>query len=198
MQGTRRVRIVAAVAAIIAAIAAAVVVAASAVLVAAGLHDRVDQADVIVVPGSKVEADGAPSARLRARLDVALDLYRAHRAPLIVVSGGTGREGFDESIVMSRYLARQGVPASAIVEDGSGVDTSATAANTRRLMTARGLTTAIVATQYFHVPRTSLLLERQGVTVVGHVHARYVEPRDAYSIVREVFAYAARYAGLTT
>ena len=87
---------------------------------------------------------------------------------------------------MAGYLAGNGVPAAAIVVDSQGLDTMATARNAAAFMRARGLRTALVATQYFHVPRTGLALERAGVRVAGHSHARYVELRDLYSIPREV------------
>lgn len=165
-------------------------------LVVAGCSDRQAEADMIVVPGNTVAPDGTPSPRLKARLDVALSLYRDHRAPLIFVSGGLGKEGFDEAVVMANYLARNGVPAASVVVDSLGLDTRATARNAAAYMRANGLGTAIVATQYFHVPRTQFALERAGVRVVGHSHARYAELRDLYSIPREVVGYAAYF--LTT
>ncbi len=165
-------------------------------VVAAGSNDKLAEADVIVVPGNTVAPDGTPSPRLQARLDAALALYRDHRATFIFVSGGLGKEGFDEAVVMAAYLARQGVPAAAIVIDSQGLDTKATATNAAAFMRAKGLQTALVATQYFHVPRTKLALERAGVRVVGHSHARYAELRDFYSIPREVVGYVAYF--LTT
>ncbi len=165
-------------------------------LVAAGSSDQPAAADMIVVPGNTVDPDGRPSPRLQARLDVALALYRAQRAPWIFVSGGLGKEGHDEAVVMADYLAKHGVPTAAIVIDSRGLDTRATAMNAAACMRAKGLQTAIVATQYFHVPRTRLALERAGVRVAGHSHARHVEWRDLYSIPREVLGYVAYF--LTT
>jgi len=174
---------------LIAALFAGLFLLSCSLLVVAGCSDKQAAADLIVVPGNTVAPDGQPSPRLQARLDVALALYRAHRAPLIFVSGGLGKEGFDEAVVMAGYLAANGVPAAAIVTDSQGVDTRATARNAAGFMRARGLQAAIVATQYFHVPRTRLALERAGVRVAGQSHARHVELRDLYSIPREVFGY---------
>lgn len=164
---------------------------AAGLIVAAGLGDQVADADMIVVPGNTVAPDGNPSPRLQARLNAALALFREHRAPLIFVSGGTGKEGFDEAVVMAGYLVHHGVPAAAIVEDSLGVDTAATARNAGRFMREHRLRSAIVATQYFHIARTKLALQRNGVQVTGTVHARHLELRDAYSIPREVVAYVA-------
>lgn len=166
---------------------------ASAVIVAAGLDDQIAPADMIVVPGNTVAPDGTPSPRLQARLDVALQQFRNRQAPRIFVSGGTGKEGFDEAAAMAGYLRRQGVPAAAIIEDNQGWTTEATARNAATYLQAYGLTTAMVATQYFHVPRFRLALERAGITVSAQVHAPYVELRDLYSTPREAVGYAVYY-----
>ena len=75
------------------------------------------------------------------------------------------------------------------MQDHAGLDTDATARNLAAFMAAHRLRTALVATQYFHVPRTELALDRHGVDVVGSRHARFVEWRDVYSLAREVVAY---------
>ncbi|MGK5063295.1 YdcF family protein [Janthinobacterium sp. LB3P112] len=175
-------------------IAVAMFLLATAALVLAGLHDKLAPADVIVVPGNTILPDGTPSPRLRARLDVALKQFQQHRAPRILVSGATGKEGFDEAASMARYLQSRGVPASAIVEDNQGWTTDATARNAAALMRTHGWKTAMVATQYFHVPRFRLALERAGIAVSGNVHAPYFELRDLYSVPRETVGYAVYYA----
>jgi len=94
---------------------------------------------------------------------------------------------------MARYLRSRGVPASAIIEDNQGWTTEATAHNAAILMRAHGWRTAMVATQYFHVPRFRLALERAGIAVSGNVHAPYFELRDLYSVPRETVGYAVYY-----
>lgn len=158
-------------------------------IVVAGMHDRISNADLIVVPGNTVGPDGKPSPRLQARLDAALQLFQEQHAPLIFVSGGKGKEGFDEAVSMSAYLVEHGVSSSAIVQDHWGNDTEATAKNAAHFMQEKNLRTALVATQYFHVPRTTLALERHGVQVNGSLHPRFFELRDLYSIPREVVGY---------
>ena len=170
--------------------ALAVFLLATATLVLAGLHDKLAPADVIVVPGNTILPDGTPSPRLQARLDAALTQFQAGLAPRILVSGATGKEGFDEAASMAGYLLKRGVPASAIIEDNQGWTTDATARNAAVLMHQHGWQTAMVATQYFHVPRFRLALERAGIAVSGQVHAPYFELRDLYSVPRETVGYA--------
>ena len=115
--------------------------------------------------------------------------------PLIIVSGATGKEGHDEAVVMAAYLAAQGVPPAAVLTDSAGVDTAATARNIAALTAQHPVKSVLVATQYFHVPRTRLALQRAGVRVVGQAHARHVEWRDAYSLAREVVGFAVYWMG---
>src|ERR1700744_1646521 len=73
-------------------------------ITADGLHDRLGKADVGVVLGNKVEANGQPSLALAGRLDEALALYRQGYFPKLFVSGAFGKEGLPEAPVMRDYL----------------------------------------------------------------------------------------------
>ncbi len=160
-------------------------------IVADGLSDDIHAADVAIVPGNTVEKDGRPSERLRARLDQTIALYRQGLFPDVIVSGGVGSEGFDEAEVMKRYLVENGVPEDHIHVDGGGATTFLTAKNAVRIMRENGWQSAMVVTQYFHVPRMRLALKLSGITPVFSSHARYFELRDIYSIAREVVGYGA-------
>jgi uncharacterized SAM-binding protein YcdF (DUF218 family) len=164
---------------------------AATLIVADGLTDDIHAADVAIVPGNTVERDGRPSARLRARLDQTIALYRQGLFPDVIVSGGVGSEGFDEAEVMKRYLVENGVPEGRIHVDSRGATTYLTARNAARMMRENGWQSAIVVSQYFHVPRMRLALKRSGITPVYSAHAQYFELRDVYSITREVVGYGA-------
>lgn len=166
---------------------------AAVVIAVYGLKDKPMDADLIVVPGNTIEPPGVPSPRLKARLDAALDLFQMHKAPAIFVSGGTGKEGYDEAVVMAQYLTGKGVPAQAIIIDSEGFNTAATARHAARYMKAHRLRIVLAVSQYFHVPRTVLALKAFGICRVGSVHADYTELRDIYSLAREVLAYVVYY-----
>lgn len=159
-------------------------------IVADGLTDDLRRSDVAVVLGSKVNRDGTPSPRLQARLGRALELYRGGWTPRILVSGGTGVEGVPEGTAMKRWLVSQGVPEDAVIVDDQGVDTRATARNAAAVMRARDLHSAIVVSQYFHIPRTKLAFSQEGLPGVGSAHPDYFEARDLYSLAREIPGYA--------
>jgi vancomycin permeability regulator SanA len=160
--------------------------AACVAVVWGGVIDHPGKSDLGVVLGTKVERNGEPGVGLKARLDEALALYRQGRFPLVMVSGAHGREGFDEGTVMKRYLAAHGVPETAVIADNAGVNTWATARNAAALMKARGLRSAMVVSQYYHVPRTRLAFNRFGVRPLYWAHARFWTWRDIYAVPREV------------
>jgi len=154
-----------------------------------GLSDDIHAADVAIVLGSKVEVSGVPSTRLRARLDRAVELYKQGLFQHVIVSGGTGSEGFDEAAVMKAYLIEKGVPGDQVYVDSQGASTYLTAKNSSRMMKENNWRSALVVSQYFHISRTKLALRRFGVSPVFSAHADYFELRDIYSIAREVFGY---------
>ncbi|RYY17223.1 MAG: YdcF family protein [Alphaproteobacteria bacterium] len=156
-----------------------------AVLVAIGLSARPRPGELAVVLGNTVAA-GQPSPRLRARLDVAVGLFRAGLVRRVMVSGGIEPSGGDEAAVMGRYLVAEGIPKAAIVEDQFGDDTFATARHTAGLLgSGEGV---VVVTQWFHVPRTMLAMRRHGLREVSAAWPRYAEWRDVYSFLREAVA----------
>ena len=151
-----------------------------------GLADRAVNADVAVVLGNEVLANGKPHPRLAARLDRALALFRNKHCPLIIVSGGIGRSGHSEAEVMASYLKENGVPSRNIVRDVSGVNTWETARFTATYMREYNLTSAVAVSQFFHVARSAAALGFMGVEQVGTASPWYFEWRDVYSVAREV------------
>ena len=174
---------------IVAGIALCIFFAATLVLVVSGLRDDIAPADVALVLGSKVELDGTPSPRLRARLDRTLELFRGGSFPSVVVSGGVGKEGYDEAAVMRDYLVAHGVPAERIILDSHGDTTLASAQNIARIARERNFKSVFIVSQYFHIPRAKLALERCHFSVIHSAHAHFFEWRDVYSAARETAGY---------
>jgi uncharacterized SAM-binding protein YcdF (DUF218 family) len=166
-----------------------VVLVTAAAIVFDGLNDEVQKSDMIVILGNRVEPDGNPSARLKSRLDKGIELYQQNTSPLILVSGGIGIEGFDESIVMKDYLIKHGIPNENIIPDGKGIDSFNTARNSKIIMDQKNISTVLVVSNYYHISRTRLALNKFGAKKVYSAHANYFELRDIYSIAREVVGY---------
>ena len=155
-----------------------------------GLHDDLGQADVGLVLGARVELNGQPSPPLKARLRKAAQLYRAGYFQTLIASGGIGKEGYDESIVMRDYLTEHGVPEAHIIMDNQGLTTFDSARNFAKLYPNRE-TRVLVISQYFHTPRARLALRCFGYTKVYTAHPSWFEWRDIYSVPREVLGYIA-------
>ena len=154
-----------------------------------GLVDNLGQCDVGIVLGNKVEVDRTPSQRLQGRLDKAAELYKDKYFQYIIVSGGTGKEGFDEAKVMKDYLVKAGIPENVIIEDSHGVDTFMTAKNSKVIMDRNNFQSAMIITQYYHITRTTLAMHKVGINKVYSAHARTIELRDLYSLTREFIGY---------
>lgn len=154
-----------------------------------GLIDNKNKSDLIVILGNKVELNGIPSLRLQSRLDKGYDLYMEGFAPLIVVSGGLGKEGYDEANVMKSYLIDRGVSKEAIITDNDGIDSFNTALNTKKILTDRNINSVLVVSNYYHISRIKLAFRKSGIEKVFSAHANYFEIRDLYSIPREVIGY---------
>lgn len=157
------------------------------IIVGFGLLDSEESADILMVLGSKVEENGEPAKRLQYRLNKGAELYQAGKANTIIVSGGIGKEGFDEAEVMANYLIERGIPAEAIIRDNQGNTTYASAQNALQLMEVRGDYSLLVVSQYFHLLRAEIACKRMGIPVVHSASSDwFFEWRDLYSIPREI------------
>lgn len=115
---------------------------------------EVSAREVIIVPGAGLTLDGSPGYYLSRRLECALELYRAGKAPHILVSGDNGSLGYDEPTAMRRWLIGNGVPESAITRDFAGFRTRDTMERARRVF---GVRSALICTQGLHALRTAFL-----------------------------------------
>ena len=157
-----------------------------AALASAGLAAGPRVSGLAVVFGNAIDGDLRPSPRLEARLETALTLYRGAIVRRVLVSGGIEQPGDrDEARAMADWLVTHGVPRAAIIEDRDGRDTMETS---RRAAQEAGQDSVVAVTQWFHLPRATLMIRRFGVTEMSGAWPHFVEARDAYSFVREAIA----------
>ncbi|PKA13619.1 hypothetical protein CH372_03125 [Leptospira meyeri] len=154
-----------------------------------GLREEKDlKSTFALVLGNKVELNGKPSDRLQARLDRAITLYKENLIQKIIVSGGIGKEGFDEAKVMKKYLISQGLDANLIIEDNLGYTTEKSAENLKEILKSNKSEMILIISQYYHLPRSNYLIKSAGFDNTKTSYARYIEIRDLYSIFRETIA----------
>lgn len=154
-----------------------------------GLNDNFQNSDVAIVFGSKVNSNGQVSDRLKARLDVAVKLYKNKEVDYILVSGGIGKEGFDEAAVMKNYLIHHNVQDSKIILDNNGNTTYLTAVNFLEINKNYQFKNIVLVSQFFHLSRCKLIFKKLGINDPGSAHAEFFEWRDFYSLLREFPAY---------
>ncbi len=125
---------------------------------------EVAPAPVALVLGAEIYPDGTPSRYLRARLDLAYELFRAGKVKAILVSGDGGEVDYNEPDGMRRYLLDRGVPAAKVVADYAGFDTYDSCVRARQVF---GVTHAILVSQTYHLPRAVATCRVVGVEAWG-------------------------------
>jgi len=157
------------------------------IIVIDGISDERIPADVGVILGNTVNADGTLSERLKKRCDKGIELYKDSLVKRIIVSGGLGKEGYYEGTKMCEYLVSHGVPKEKIVIDNQGNTTEETATNVKNLKLP--IHSVTVISQYYHISRCKLAFKNCGFKNVYGAHAEYVEWKDLYSFLREFVGY---------
>lgn len=139
------------------------VISATAVLIWSS-RDEARPAQAIVVLGAAQYA-GKPSPVLRARLDHALDLWNRHLATLLILTGGTGSgDTTSEAAVGRTYVRKHGVPDSSILVESQGRTTSESMRAVAGMLEVRGLQSALLVSDPFHMLRLRILARRFGFT----------------------------------
>jgi SanA protein len=145
------------------------VVVANAVVLLGGGGSTADprqepHAQVALVLGAGLDRDGSPSSMLEDRLRAGAALYREGRVDRVLASGDHGRKDYDEVNAMRRELVRLGVPDRDVFTDHAGFDTLDSVVRARKVF---NISSAIVVTQGFHLPRALWLARHAGLTVHG-------------------------------
>jgi uncharacterized SAM-binding protein YcdF (DUF218 family) len=127
-------------------------------------RDEAQPAQAIVVLGAAQYA-GRPSPVLKARLDHALNLWNRHLANLLILTGGTGAgDTTSEAAVGRNYARKHGVPDSAILVENEGRTTSESMRAVAGILEVRGLQSALLVSDPFHMLRLRILARRFGFT----------------------------------
>jgi uncharacterized SAM-binding protein YcdF (DUF218 family) len=146
------------------ALLAAVLVTAGVVVrtVVVGHQDQRAAADAIVVLGA-AQYDGRPSPVFQARLDHALELYRADvSGHLVTLGGGQPGDRLTEAEAGRQYLMAKGVPPSAILPVGVGNDTLVSLRAAAGPMRSRGWVSMVLVTDPWHSARSTMMARDLG------------------------------------
>lgn len=140
---------------------------------------------VALVLGARVFSNGNLSLMMQDRADQGIALYKSGKVSKILVSGDHGTKKYDEVNTIRNYMIKQGVPAEDIFMDHAGFDTYSSMYRARDVFK---VTSLIVVTQEFHLPRAIFLAKQLGLDAAGLVAdaQQYTAKSRRFSAVREV------------
>jgi uncharacterized SAM-binding protein YcdF (DUF218 family) len=134
--------------------------------------DRVPATDAVVVLGGllHIPATARPDTELTEssdRLWMAARLYRAGKAPLIVLAGGNipllGEVGMSEARAAAGLLHEWGIPKEAILLEERSQNTHENAVLSKSILDSRGAKRILLVTSAYHMPRAVAIFRRVGV-----------------------------------
>lgn len=126
----------------------------------------VPHAQAALVLGASVMRNGTLSPVLEARADAAADLYKAGVVDKIVVTGDNSDVTHNEVNPTGTYLMGLGVPKEDIFLDHAGFDTYSSMYRAHEVF---GLSSVVVVSQKFHLPRALFAAQQLGMEATGLV-----------------------------
>lgn len=136
-----------------------------------------------LVLGAGLLMNGKLSPIFKDRIDTAVLLYKTKKVQTILVSGDDGTTTHNEVNPARDYLLTQGVLDSDIFLDHAGFDTYSSMYRAHEIFR---VTSAIIVTQSFHLPRSVFIARKLGIVAYGAPADQH--PYSFKNNIREVFA----------
>lgn len=146
---------------------------------------KIKEAEVILVLGAKTYRNGGVSQIVYDRLIKAAELYKKGKAKKILISGDHGTKGYDEVNTMKRWLLKHKIAEKDIFLDHAGFSTYESIYRAKEIFV---VTSMIIVTQAFHLPRALYISKKLGVSSQGYVADRVVYAHQSYNEKREFLA----------
>jgi len=125
---------------------------------------EVPDAQVALIPGAAIFTNGALSSIYTDRVNVAIKLYEAKKVSKILVSGDNSTVSHNEVNPVRLYLLSKGIPDQDIFLDHAGFDTYSTMYRARDIFR---VSSVLITTQSFHLPRAVFIARRLGIKAYG-------------------------------
>src|SRR5690606_16011887 len=94
-------------------------------------------------------------------------LYKAGRAPLIVLSGAALEGKLSEAQMMANALKQQDIPASAMLLESRSFTTYENALYTADELRHRNIQQVLLVTSALHMPRAMAVFRKQGISAIA-------------------------------
>jgi uncharacterized SAM-binding protein YcdF (DUF218 family) len=132
-------------------------------------------ADAIVVLGGGTRSAGYPRPDVDFtdagdRVWYGASLYRAGKAPKIIVSGGRidwQGNGNPEAEDLTKLLLRMGVPQTDIIPEGRSLNTRDNAVYTKEILQQNNFQTILLVTSAMHMPRSMAIFKKLDINAIA-------------------------------
>jgi uncharacterized SAM-binding protein YcdF (DUF218 family) len=133
------------------------------------------KAEAIVVLGGSIRPQFPPRPWVEVteagdRPLYAAQLYRQGKAPVVILSGGRiswQGGGPPESADMAKVVEAMGVPATAILQDPTSLNTHENAVNVKKILSERNIKQVLLVTSATHMPRSMQIFKKQGINAIA-------------------------------
>lgn len=147
------------------------------------------KSDCILILGCRVYGT-EPSPFLVARVDEAIRLYNEGYGKYILASGGQGvNENISEAGAMKKYMMAKGIPAAKILTEEASTSTMTNLINSKKIMTAYKLNSAVIVSNKYHLKRASLMAKKVGINAsYSGVYVSKFKLDELSGFLREILA----------
>ena len=126
--------------------------------------------DAALVLGAGIDADGRIGYSARRRVRAGVDLYKAGKVGLIIVSDGMEAPGSPRGAHrMAEFAQSLGVPKDVVVLESAARSTFENILNTQPIVAERGLTRVVLVTDDYHLTRSQMLAHFLKFELTGSV-----------------------------
>jgi len=126
--------------------------------------NSVPTAQTAVILGAAILKDDDLSPVLKDRADSAILLYKADKVQKILVTGNNDSLSYNEVDPVRTYLIKNGIPQDNIFLDHAGFDTYSSMYRAKAIFQ---VSSVIIASQSFHLPRAVFIARSLGITAYG-------------------------------
>ena len=143
----------------------------------------VPERQTALILGAAVYKNGKLSPIFQSRVDTAIELYKAKKVSKILASGDNSTIEHNEVNPVRDYLLKKDIPDENIFLDHAGFDTYSTMYRARDIFKVSSI---IIVTQSFHLPRAVFIARALGLEAYGISADNDDAPAKNY--LREIFA----------
>lgn len=127
--------------------------------------DELPELDVALVLGTSDKlVSGEENPFFKARIDMAVQLYKSGKVKFLLVSGDNRSRYYNEPLKMKKALMEKGIPENVITLDYAGLRTLDSIVRCKEIF---GQDNFVIITQSFHCHRALFLSKYHGINAIG-------------------------------